>query len=192
MKRTLMRVATVAVLVAGGVLAQGPEAGSAGSPPEGRRPSRIEFLARRLNLTDAQKQQASKILSAGEEKRTELRKSLKQARQDLNNVVVKAGPSDEQIDKLAQAMGALVGQLAATDAKERSKLRALLTTEQREEYDRLPSPVGYMMRHGFGIGQPPRGGVGFMHHDFVAGPPPGPLPPPPDMGEPPLPEDPDD
>jgi hypothetical protein len=56
----------------------------------------------------------------------DLRKSLEKTQEELNNAA-KTGASDQQIEKLAGTVGTLVGQLAANDAKERTKLRAILT-----------------------------------------------------------------
>jgi Spy/CpxP family protein refolding chaperone len=178
----------VIAISSGVALAQRPRHEDFGRDPQGRRPTRIDFLARRLDLTDPQKQQATSLFSAAEEAGKELRKSLKKAEEDLNNAA-KTGASDQQIEKLAGAMGTLAGQLAANETKARAKFRALLTAEQRQKFDQFPPPGAAMMR-GFAGGPPPPG-MGMML-GFAGGPPGGPGmgmmpgfaggPPPPGMG----------
>lgn len=191
MKNTLLGLIMAMVVSSGVTLAQHPRHEDFGRDPQGRRPTRIDFLARRLDLTDSQQQQARTIFSASEEARKELRKSLEKAQEDLNNVV-KTGATDQQIEKLAGAMGTLVGQLAANETKARAKFRAILTTEQRQRFDEFPVPGPGMMMRGFGHGRPPGPGMGMMP-GFAGGPPPGRHgwnpPPPGPPGPPPSSED---
>jgi Spy/CpxP family protein refolding chaperone len=188
MKNTLLGLAMVIAISSAVALAQHPRHEDFGRDPRGRRPTRIDFLARRLDLTDSQQQQARTIFSASEEAGKEFRKSLEKAREDLNNTV-KTGATDQQIEKLAGAVGTLVGQLAANETKARAKFRAILTTEQRQRFDEFPVPGPGMMMRGFGDGRPPGPGMGMMPGS-AGGPPPGPHgwnPPPP--GPPPSSED---
>lgn len=191
MKNTLLGLIMAMVISSGVTLAQHPRYEDFGRDPQGRRPTRIDFLARRLDLTDSQQQQARTIFSASEEARKELRKSLEKAQEDLNNAV-KTGATDQQIEKLAGAVGTLVGQLAANEAKARAKFRALLTEEQRQKFNQLPGLGRGMMMRGF-EGGPPGPGMGMGGRGFPGGPPPGPQgwnpPPPGPPGPPPSSED---
>jgi Spy/CpxP family protein refolding chaperone len=187
MKNTLLGLAMMIAISSVVALAQDPRQEDFGRDPQGRRPTRIDLLTRRLDLTDAQQQQARTIFSASDEARRELWKSLEKAREDLNNAV-KTGATDQQIDKVAGAVGTLMGQLAANEAKARAKFRAILTPEQRQRFDELPAPGPGMMR---GFRRPPGPGMGMMPGS--PGGPPGPHgwnpPPPGPPGPPPSSED---
>jgi Spy/CpxP family protein refolding chaperone len=171
MRNTLLGLIMAMVISSGVTIAQHPRYEDFGRDPQGRHPTRIDFLARRLDLTDSQQQQARTIFSGSEEARKELRKSLEKAQEDLNNAV-KTGATDQQIEKLAGAMGTLVGQLAANETKARAKFRAILTTEQRQRFDEFHVPGLGMMMRGFGDARPPG------RHGWNP-PPPGPPGPPP-------------
>jgi Spy/CpxP family protein refolding chaperone len=165
-KNTLLGLIMVIAISSGVALAQRPRHEDFGRDPQGRRPTRIDFLARRLDLTDPQKQQATSIFNAAEEASKKFRESLEQAQSALNDAV-KTGVSDQQIEKLAGALGTLAGQLAANETKARAKFRALLTAEQRQEFDQLPGPGAGMRMRGFGGGPPQGPGTGMMMRDFA-------------------------
>jgi Spy/CpxP family protein refolding chaperone len=173
MKNVALALTALMMILPGSLLAQRPGDEDFGHNPQGVRPTRVDFLARRFGLTDAQKQQAAKILNTTGEARKDLLKGLKQAREDLNKAV-KAGATDQQIEKLAGAMGTLQGQLAANEAKERTKLRALLTAEQQQRFDQFPEPGAGMMMRGFRRGPPQGPWPGMMMRGFRGGPPQGP------------------
>jgi Spy/CpxP family protein refolding chaperone len=185
MKNTLLGLALVIAISPGLALAQGPEPGNPGRDPQVRRERRTDFLARRLNLSDSQKQQAASIFDAAEETSKKLREDLKQAQEGLSKAV-KTRATDEQIDQLARTVGTLVGQLAAIQTKASAKFRALLTEEQRQKFDQFPEPRAGMMLPGFAGGPPPGPGMGMRGRGFAGGPPlgaygwnPPPGPPPP-------------
>jgi len=166
MKKTLLGL-TMAIAISSAVaLAQQPRHEDFGRDPQGRRPTRIDFLARALDLKDSQQQQARTTFSASAEARKELGKSLEKAQEDLNNAV-KTGATDQQIEKLAGAVGTLVGQLAANETKARAKFRAILTAEQRQKFDQFPGPGAGMMLRGFAGGPPPAPGMGMMLRGFA-------------------------
>jgi Spy/CpxP family protein refolding chaperone len=171
MKNVLLGLTAVVVILSGVALAQRPKNEDVGRDPRGWRQARVDFLGRHLSLTDSQKQQVTNIFNAADDARKEPRKNLEKAQEELNNAV-KTGASDQQVEKLAGTVGTLVGQLAANDGKERTKLRAILTAEQRQKFDEFPGPRAGMMMHGFAGGRPPGGpGMGMMP-GFAGGPPP--------------------
>jgi Spy/CpxP family protein refolding chaperone len=149
MKKAPLRLIAAIVILPGVALAQGPRQGDFGPDPQEWRQARVDFLAARLNLTDSQKQQATSIFNAAEEASKKLRESLEQAHSGLNDAV-KSGASDQQIEKLAGTVGALVGQLAANETKARAKFRTILTAEQRQKFDQFPSQGAGMMMRGVG------------------------------------------
>ena len=166
MKNTLSGLIMVIAISSGVTLAQHPRHEDFGRDPQGRRPTRIDFLARRLDLTDPQKHQATSIFNTAEEASRKFRESLEQAQSALNDAV-KTGVSDQQIEKLAGTVGTLVGQLAANETKARAKFRTILTAEQRQKFDQFPGPGAGMMMRGFGGGPPQGPGTGMMMRGFA-------------------------
>ncbi len=166
MKNTLSGLIMVIAISSGVALAQHPRHEDFGRDPQGRRPTRIDFLARHLDLTDPQKHQATSIFNTAEEASKKFRESLEQAQSALNDAV-KTGVSDQQIEKLAGTVGTLVGQLAANETKARAKFRTILTAEQRQKFDQFPDPGAGMMMRGFGGGPPQGPGTGMMMRGFA-------------------------
>lgn len=96
--------------------------------------SRLDYLAGYLSLTDAQKTQAQAIFTAAQSAAETARGQMDSARTALSTAI-KANASESELDRLAAAIGAIEGQLAAIHAKAEAKFYALLTAEQRTKYD---------------------------------------------------------
>ena len=115
-------------------------------------------MAKRLNLTEDQKQQTRSIMQAARESSMPVVQQLRQSRQALRDAI-KAGKSDAQIDQLSANVGNLAGQVAAIRAKAFAKTYALLTPEQRTKADRMADHArgifmgGHGHRDGAGAGQ---------------------------------------
>ena len=103
--------------------------------------NRLDFLAGYLTLTDAQKAQAKTIFDAADTAATTARGTLTAAH-DALEAAVKANRADAELDRLAAAVGAVQGQLAAIQAKAEAKFYALLTAEQKTKYDAFASRDG--------------------------------------------------
>ncbi|HWB85205.1 MAG TPA: Spy/CpxP family protein refolding chaperone [Bryobacteraceae bacterium] len=142
MKRHLMNFATVAALAAGMAFAQAPPAAPAtGSRPaqtgkHARRFMRWHRMAKALNLTDAQKQQAKSIFQEARQTSQPLAQQLKENRQALM-AAVKAGKSDAEIQQLSATQGSVLGQLIAVRTTAASKFYATLTPDQRTKADQM-------------------------------------------------------
>src|ERR1700680_71742 len=102
MKRTLRNFAGLSILAAGLALGQStpapttPHSGRHGAQPG----AMLGRLSAKLNLTDAQKQQAQSIFSAARQSAQPLRAQLRQQRQALQ-AAVKSGAPEAQIDQLS-------------------------------------------------------------------------------------------
>jgi Spy/CpxP family protein refolding chaperone len=96
--------------------------------------SRLDYLAGYLSLTDAQKTQAQVIFTAAQSAAETARGQMDSARTALTTAI-KANASESELDRLAAAIGAIDGQLAAIHAKAEAKFYALLTAEQKTKYD---------------------------------------------------------
>ncbi|MDX2152783.1 MAG: Spy/CpxP family protein refolding chaperone [Bryobacteraceae bacterium] len=138
MKQTLTAI-TGLLLTAGLIFAQGPRLG--GRPGGGNVEERVDRLAQRLTLTDAQKTQATTIFTAAETAADELEPKLAAARTAINDAV-KANAAASQIDSLSAAYGTLVGQMTAIHSKAQASFYALLTTEQKAIFDGLRNGRG--------------------------------------------------
>jgi Spy/CpxP family protein refolding chaperone len=137
----------VVILVsAGRLMAQGSVPQPAAGNQEGFAQGRIDFLSTALNLTEAQKQQATELFNAARQENQPLEESMKQARTTL---VGAAESGDEaQLDQAATKVGALCGQMAAVRAKAFGKLYSFLTPEQRQKADQLTKTL---IEGGFGL-----------------------------------------
>ena len=125
-------------------MAQGPRRGGpGGQPPDPQQmiEMRVNGLARRLNLTEDQKANATKIftdaLAASENARTNSRTTRESLAQAVKSNDTAA------IDRLSATLGTLNGQITAIDSKAEAAFYALLTAEQKTAYDqRRPGHMG--------------------------------------------------
>jgi protein CpxP len=135
MKHAFLNVAGVAMLAAGMALAQNAPAQN--TPHAGRRStqagSRIDRLAARLNLTDAQKQQAQSIFSEARKSAQPVRAQIRQDRQALAAAVKSDSQAD--IDRISNQMGLLLAQASAIRTKAFAQFYATLTADQKSKVD---------------------------------------------------------
>jgi Spy/CpxP family protein refolding chaperone len=139
MKRTFVKLATLAALATGMVFAQTPSPSPSPNPQAGRhqfvRRHRAR-LAQRLNLTDAQKAQAKTIFQQARQSAQPIRQQLRQNRQALV-AAAKAGKSDSDLQQLAMTQGQLRGQVAAIRTEAFAKFYGSLNPEQRTKLDQM-------------------------------------------------------
>ena len=143
MKHALLNVAGAAVLAAGMAFAQ--TAPVQNQPHSGRRGaqtgSMVDRFAAKLNLTDAQKQQARAIFSAARQSSHPVRAQIAQDKQALA-AAVKSG-SQADIDRISTNMGPLLAQASAIRSKAFAQFYATLTPDQKTQMDqRLNQPSG--------------------------------------------------
>ncbi len=153
MTRRMLGWCVAAGLTAGLALAQGPRGGQmGGTPPDPQAmiQMRVNFLASRLNLTDAQKTQATTIFTNAYNAGQSVRSSLQSNQQSMLNAVKKNDTA--MIDQLAVTEGTLHGQLTAIQMKAEAAFYAILTADQQKLYDSMPHGGGPMGR-GFGPGR---------------------------------------
>jgi Spy/CpxP family protein refolding chaperone len=91
-------------------------------------------IARSLNLTDSQKQQAKAIFQQQRQTAQPVRQQLQQNRQALADAV-KAGKANTDIQQLAAQQGTLLGQMVAIRTQAWSQFYNLLTPDQRTQLD---------------------------------------------------------
>src|SRR4051794_40677168 len=110
MQHPIFKLAGVTTLAAG--MAFGQNAPSQNPRPRAGNHMMLDRMAANLNLTDAQKQQAQSIFQSARQSAEPVQAQLKQSRQALN-AAAKAGASDAEIDRLANALGPLMAQSTA-------------------------------------------------------------------------------
>jgi len=141
MKNRVVTIAGATLLAAGMIFAQ-TDTAPAPNPPaaHGRfhRGGMMGRLAYRLNLTDAQRQQAKGIFQDLRTQSQPIRAQLKESRQALMNAA-QSGQSADQINQLAQAEAAPLAQLAALRAQAFGKLYAILTPAQQQQFQAMQS-----------------------------------------------------
>lgn len=145
MKHRLMGIPAAAVLAAGMLLAQTTPA-PAPNPGQGRQQGKaaragqhaghLDRMARHLNLTQAQRDQAKAIFDQAKTSADPIRQQLQQSRQNLFSAA-KTG-NDAAVDSAAATQGQLMGQLMAIHAKAMGKVyRDVLTAEQKQQADQM-------------------------------------------------------
>lgn len=124
----------------GGLVAV-PEGGFPGRHREMGPGKRIDRMAKKLNLTEAQKEQVVAILASEREKSEPLRQQLAENRKNLRNAI-EAQPFDEAaVRTLAAKQNDTRVELVVSRARARSQIYALLSPEQRESARKL-GPMG--------------------------------------------------
>ncbi len=141
MKNKLLAIAGGAVLAAGMMFAQ-TQSAPATTPPAGhahqgfRRHGMFGRMAQRLNLSDAQRQQAKGIFQDMRAQAKPIRTQLQQGRLALVNAAV-AGKSADELGQLAQAQAPQIAQLAALRAQALGKFYAILTPAQQTQFQTM-------------------------------------------------------
>ena len=103
--------------------------------------NRIDRMAKKLNLTEAQKEQVKAILASEREKTEPLRQRLAENRKNLRKAI-EAQPFDEAtVRTLAAKQNDTRVELVVSRARARSQIYALLSPEQRESARKL-GPMG--------------------------------------------------
>lgn len=118
-------------------------------------------MARRLDLSDAQREAIAKIHQDGRERDLPLRKQLRLLRHELQGEMMKDSPSEKAVLALAGKMGEVRTKLQSGRLADRLAVRAQLTDEQRDRMLAMGGPGGRGFG-GRGFGGPgfdgPRGG----------------------------------
>lgn len=157
-----LRLLAAAAIAVGLSMAQGPGFGpQAGQPladPQQGWDRMLERWSVVLNLTESQKEQVKAIFSAAVQEREALEPQLVQARDALREAARTNAPP-AVIDNLAAELGGVLGRLHASQAKACAHAGSILTSAQREQFDRFPC-AGLGM-YGYGWAQTGRMGGGF-------------------------------
>ncbi len=142
-----MTLASIGALAAGMAFAQAPAAPAAPAQPAkpgvARRLNLRRRMTKRLNLTDAQKQQAKTIFQQAKQSAQPVRDQLKQDRQALtaaveNNDTVKIG-------QLSTTIGSLQGQLVSIRSSAMAKFFATLTPDQKAKAEQMRQSIRQRM-----------------------------------------------
>src|SRR5579864_222879 len=135
MKHRFLNIAGAAVLAAGMALAQNAPAPN--SPHPGRHAaqagSMLDRMAARLNLTDAQKQQAQSIFAEARKSAQPVRAQIRQNKQALAAAVKSNSPAD--IDRISNSLAPLLARASAIHSKAFAQFYATLTPDQKSKVD---------------------------------------------------------
>ena len=139
--RVLVSLVLALLLVAGGLalFAQAPDAGGRrGGPPDVRGQGPMVMLPlRQLGLSDAQQQQVRQLMQQFREQSRTLVDQVRAA-EDARRTAVEAVPVDEgRIRAAMQQLFDRQTELAIQQARLHSDIRALLTSEQQQQLDKL-------------------------------------------------------
>jgi protein CpxP len=141
MKNKFLAIAGATILAAGLTFAQTETAPAPNSPAahaHGGFHGRPMFarMAHRLNLTDAQREQAKGIFQDMRTQAKPIRAQLQAGRQALVSAAV-AGKSTDELSQLAQAQGPQLAQLAVLRAQALGKFYAILTPGQQQQFQTM-------------------------------------------------------
>lgn len=89
-------------------------------------------LARRLDLSDAQREAIAKIHENGRARDLPLRKQLRQLRHELKGEMMKDAPSESAVQSLVERIGDVRTNLQKARLADRLAVRSQLTEEQRD------------------------------------------------------------
>lgn len=136
----VLKLAAAGALAAGMIFAQSTPANTGQQPERGQRfrqfrANRAERMAKYLNLTQEQQDNAKKIMAEARQQVQPLRQQLKESREALMNAV-KSG-NDAQIDQITKEQAPLMAQMMAIRAKAFEKIYATLTPEQKTKADNM-------------------------------------------------------
>ena len=93
---------------------------------------RVERLAQKLDLTDAQQEQIAAIIEASSNTRESLQEKMQNNREALSEAM--ASDNSASVRSLADQKGDLIAELTVLRASDRSQIKAILTPEQQEEF----------------------------------------------------------
>jgi protein CpxP len=146
MKRNVFQLFAIGAAVAGMALAQAPATTAAPAAPVVRqhRTAVRKRMMQRLNLTDAQKQQAKAIFQQTRQSTVAVRQQLKSNREALA-AAVKAN-NQQQIDQLSASQGQLRGQMLAARSEAMAKVYQILTPEQKAKAERMHQAIRMRMK----------------------------------------------
>ena len=97
----------------------------------------FERLAKKLNLTDAQKEQAKQIMESGKEKVKPLMENMKSIHGQLDTATADGQFDEAQVQALATQQANIMAQLIVEKERTKSQLFAILTPEQQAQAKQL-------------------------------------------------------
>jgi Spy/CpxP family protein refolding chaperone len=149
MPKRLLTLAALSAISLAPLAAQGTTTTTT-TPPGIER--RVAYLTTLLGLSTSQAAQATTIFTNAQTAAAALRTNMQQARQALRTAIT--GNDATGIEKAAAAIGNLMGQQTAIQAKADAGFYALLTPDQQTKYNQSGGRGGFGMGRGMGMGGP--------------------------------------
>jgi Spy/CpxP family protein refolding chaperone len=157
MKKKWLRFVAVPALAGGMLMAAVPETSTQpNTAVQQRWQKRREAIAKYLNLTEAQKEQAKAELQAARTTARPMRQQLRQVRQEMFQAI--RANDTAKIQQLSAQEGNLKGQLTAVRDEAFAKIYSNLTPEQRAKADQLPAHFRQMRQRRMENHQTPNNG----------------------------------
>ncbi len=139
MKKLLVAFLAIAVVSIGTifVFAQKDEGGKGKFKRGFSHRSGFERLAKKLNLTDAQKEQAKQIMKSSKEKVKPLKESMKSIHQQLDAATADGQFDEARVQALATLQATIMAQMIVEKERTKSQFFAILTPEQQAQANQL-------------------------------------------------------
>lgn len=124
--------------------------GPRGDRPPGEGPGGGNF-GFNLNLTEEQRTAFREASESVREEMTELSERMRDARREFQELIYAEKPDAKKIQKQAEVVGKIDGELAVVRSKVFTKVRSKLTEEQIEQMKRMPGEFAFRaFQGGFG------------------------------------------
>jgi Spy/CpxP family protein refolding chaperone len=123
-----------------GPMGVGPGGGGPFCDPLGPAPGGLLRLGWWLDLTEEQTRQIKAIYEKAQADANAVADAVVHAREALHKAVV-AGVAEEQIRAAATALGTAIGNQAALEVKTLASAKAVLTEEQRKEFEKIQAKL---------------------------------------------------
>ena len=121
----------VFALVAIGTVFALAQRGDKGKHGRGFKHRGFERMAKKLNLTDAQKEQVKQITEASHAKVKPLKESMRANRQQLKSLTENEPFDETQVQTIANQQGTIAAQIIVEKERAKREIFQILTVEQR-------------------------------------------------------------
>ena len=115
----------------------------------------VEHMARKLNLTDAQKQQVKAIIDSTKTTAEGIHTKLDEIRKQLDAATANGQFDETQVRSLASQKAQLEADMLVEHFRVKSQVFAILTPEQRTKAEEMHKRGGHHRKHGPPQGPPP-------------------------------------
>lgn len=150
MKKATIAILSIVVLALGTIFVFAQKGNREGFGGKGFGGRGFERIAQKLNLTEEQKTQVKTILEDSKTRVKPLFESMKQTREQTENLGTDGTFNEEQINQIANAQAETMKQLFIEKERTKAQIFAVLSPEQRTEAVKMMAQFKERFKNGFG------------------------------------------